>query len=145
MGLVSSGLTAFPLETETGLLVDWLEASGLAGSWPDLVAWVERVHEGLSRTYAAHPFVAYGTDWLAFAHLVIAAAFWGALRDPVRNVWVVEWGMIACAAVVPLALVCGRLRGIPWFWQCIDVSFGVGGVVPLWFARRAILRLAGES
>ncbi|SCF41963.1 hypothetical protein [Micromonospora mirobrigensis] len=32
----------------------------------------------------------YGTDWLAFAHLVLAVAFWGPLRDPVRNVWVVQ-------------------------------------------------------
>jgi deoxyhypusine synthase len=76
-----------------------------------------------------------------FAHLVIALVFWGCLRDPVRNVWVVDFGMIACAAVIPFALVSGRLRGIPWFWQGVDMSFGVLGFVPLWFARRAIRRL----
>jgi len=37
-----------------------------------------------------YPFIAYGTDWLAFAHFVIAIAFIGPWRDPVRNVWVVE-------------------------------------------------------
>jgi hypothetical protein len=145
LGLVLSGLTAFPLETETRLLVRWLQEWGLAGRWPELARWITRVHQGLSETYSAYPFVAYGTDWLAFAHLVIALAFWGCWRDPVRNVWVVDFGMIACAAVIPFALVCGRLRGIPWFWQCVDMSFGVLGLVPLGCARRAIRRLPGGS
>ena len=136
--LVASGLTAFPLEWETGLLVRGIDAWGLARFWPDLAAWVHRVHQGLSETYTAHAFVAYGTDWLAFAHLVIALAFVGALRDPVRNVWVLDFGMMACAAVPPFALTCGRLRGIPWFWQCVDMSFGILGFIPLYWARRAI-------
>jgi hypothetical protein len=84
----------------------------------------------------------YGTDWLAFAHLVIAVAFWGPLRDPVRNVWVVHFGMIACVAVIPLALIAGPARGIPWWWLLVDMSFGVFGIVPLLFAERAIRRLA---
>ena len=88
------------------------------------------------------PFIAYGTDWLAFAHLVIALAFWGPLRDPVRNVWVVQFGMIACIAVIPLALIAGPIRGIPWGWQLVDISFGVVGVVPLLFAYAGIRRLA---
>ena len=46
--------------------------------------------------------------------------------------------MIACLAVIPLALICGPLRGIPWFWQPIDCSFGVLGIIPLWFVRRMI-------
>jgi hypothetical protein len=75
---------------------------------------------------------------LAFAHLVIALAFWGPLRDPVRNVWVVRFGILACAGIVPLALICGPVRGIPWFWSCVDLSFAVLGVVPLVFAYRHI-------
>jgi hypothetical protein len=59
----------------------------------------------------------YGTDWLAFAHLVIAVAFWGPLRDPVRNIWVIEWGMIACVGIVPLALFAGPVRDIPLWWS----------------------------
>jgi hypothetical protein len=91
-----------------------------------------------------YPFMAYGTDWLAFAHLVIAIGFWGPLKDPVRNVWVVQFGMIACIAVVPLALIAGPIRGIPWGWQLIDISFGVLGIVPLLFAYANIRKLAGE-
>ena len=34
-----------------------------------------------------YPLLAYGTDWLAFSHLVLAVVFLGAWRDPVRNRW----------------------------------------------------------
>ena len=141
-GLVLSGLTAFPLEWEVRLLDAWVGAVNppLPG-WSSLVAWVGRVHQGVSETYIRYPFIAYGTDWLAFAHVVIAVAFIGPLRHPVRNRWVIEWGLIACALVLPLALICGPLRGIPLFWRAIDCSFGVIGAIPLWLCRRWILRL----
>jgi hypothetical protein len=35
--------------------------------------------------------------------------------------------MIACAGIVPLALICGHLRGIPFWWQLADMSFGIVG------------------
>ena len=142
--LLLSGLTAFPLQWELGLL-DRLAtgpASPLPGLWPDLAAWIGRVNIGLQDTYSRYPFIAYGTDWLAFAHIVIALAFWGPLKDPVRNIWVIEFGMLACVLIVPLALICGPLRGIPPFWQMIDCSFGVFGIIPLWICRNAILRIA---
>ncbi|MFE1317552.1 hypothetical protein [Kitasatospora phosalacinea] len=139
--LALSGLTAFPLQTETSLLSRLVDATGLDGALPALGAWVDRVREGVADGYGTHPFLAYGTDWLAFAHLVIAAAFWGPLRDPVRNVWVVRWAMLACGGVIPLALVCGPLRGIPVFWQCVDMSFGVVGIVPLLIVHRLIRTL----
>jgi hypothetical protein len=56
----------------------------------------------------------------------------------VRNVWVVQFGMIACVAVVPLALIAGPIRGLPWWWLLIDISFGVFGVIPLLIAYRYI-------
>jgi hypothetical protein len=141
VGLVLSGVTAFPLEWETGQLLRVLQASPVAEHLPALVAWIERVHQGLVETNAAYPFLAYGTDWLAFAHLVIAIAFWGPLKDPVRNVWVVQFGMISCVAVVPLALIAGPVRGIPGWWQVIDISFGVFGIIPLLFAYAGIRKL----
>jgi hypothetical protein len=147
IGLVLSGVTAFPLEWETRIVVDLLHAdwSPAPEHLPALVQWLDHVHAGLVATYRDYPFLAYGTDWLAFAHLVIAIAFWGPLRDPVRNVWVVQFGMIACLAVIPLALIAGPIRGIPWGWQLIDMSFGVVGIVPLLFAYRGIRRLASSS
>ena len=86
-------------------------------------------------------FLAYGTDWLAFAHLVIAVAFVGPLRDPERNAWVVTFGLIACAAVVPLALIAGAVRGIPPYWRVIDCAFGVAGAALLWPCHLAIREL----
>ena len=97
--------------------------------------WIERVRDGLDAADAQYPFLLYGTDWLAFAHLVIAVAFYGPYRDPVRNIWVIEFGMIACAGIIPLALICGPIRGIPFWWTVIDMSFGVFGVIPLYVVR----------
>jgi hypothetical protein len=141
IGLVLSGVTAFPLQAETDLLVRWLHAGWLPAPGV-LVTWIDRVHEGIVTTNARYPFLAYGTDWLAFAHLCIAVAFWGPLRDPVRNVWVVQFGLIACAGVIPLALIAGPIRGIPFWWTMIDASFGVFGAVPLLFAYRGVRRYA---
>ena len=88
-----------------------------------------------------YPFMAYGTDWLAFAHLVIAVAFLGPLVDPVRNKWVFVFGIISCAGVLPLALIAGYIRGIPFFWRLIDCSFGVIGIVPLFICLHYIRQL----
>ncbi|MFB7127962.1 MULTISPECIES: hypothetical protein [Streptomycetaceae] len=138
--LVLSGLTAFPLETETRWLADFAAgpAAPLSDHLPGATAWIDRVHTGVAETNARYPFLAYGTDWLAFAHLVIAAAFWGPLKDPVRNIWVIRWAVLACGAVIPLALICGPLRGIPLAWRFIDMSFGVFGVIPLLLVLRAL-------
>ena len=88
-----------------------------------------------------YPFLAYGTDWLGFAHLVIAAAFIGPWIDPVRNKWVLKFGLIACASVIPLALVAGHLRGIPFCWRTLDCSFGVIGAIPLLVCSRSVALL----
>ncbi len=59
-------------------------------------------------------------------------------RDSVRNVWVVELGMIARALVLPVALCLGAVRQIPFFWRLIDCLFGVVGIVPLTIVRQDI-------
>ena len=144
IGLVLSGITAFPLEWELNLLASWLGAtpSGTPQEYSGLLHWIVKVRNGLRQTDAEFPFIAYGTDWLAFAHLVIAAAYIGPLRDPVRNKWVIDWGILACLGVLPLALICGPLRGIPFYWRLIDCSFGVVGAIPLLLCRRYISELA---
>ncbi|MEV5309447.1 hypothetical protein [Streptomyces sp. NPDC052610] len=140
--LVLSGATAFPLVHELRWAESALRALSAPEYAPGLTHWIERVRYGLDAVDARYPFVLYGTDWLAFAHLVIAVAFYGPYRDPVRNIWVVEFGMIACAGIVPLALICGPIRGIPFWWTVIDMSFGVFGVIPLYVVREKIKRLA---
>jgi hypothetical protein len=140
--LVLSGLTAFPLRRELGVLTHWFgEGTAIGAVIPGLATWLMRVREGLETMGREYPFLAYGTDWLAFAHIAIGIAFLGPLMDPVRNIWVVEFGMIACVLVIPLALICGPIRGIPFYWQLIDCSFGILGLVPLAIVRRLILSL----
>ena len=142
--LAISGITAVPLLAELRLLRVVLDSQPwIASLWPDLIRWIGLVDAALIDTYGKYPFLAYGTDWLAFAHIVIAVAFVGPLHDPVRNVWVIEFGMMACILVIPAALIFGALRGIPFYWRLIDCSFGVIGIIPLWLVRRDILRLAG--
>lgn len=142
IGLILSGATAFPLVSEVRLLSTALHHLPA----PDaLIVWIDHVRDGLVTTDINFPFLAYGTDWLAFAHLVIAVAFIGPYRDPVRNIWVIEWGMICCVAVVPLALIAGPIRHLPWWWLPIDISFGVLGIIPLMIVRRLIKRLESTS
>lgn len=138
IGLIISGATAFPLPQETSWLISVLNIHEGA---PGLAGWLLDVNWALQQTSREHPVLFYGTDWLAFAHIVIALLFIGPLRDPVRNVWVIEWGMIACVAVIPLAVICGPIRGIPFAWTLIDCSFGVVGIVPLIICRRLIRQL----
>lgn len=145
VGLALSGLTAFPLVSEVGLLHRILNAMGMERWFPAGGEWIERVDRALIETDRNHPFLFYGTDWLAFAHLVIAIAFIGPLRDPVKNVWVIQFGMIACVAVLPLALIAGPIRGIPFWWRLIDCSFGVIGIVPLWLVYRYTKQLSDKN
>ena len=46
-------------------------------------------------------FLAYGTDWPAFGYVAIAVAFIGVFRDPIKNIGLVQSGMIACLLVIP--------------------------------------------
>ena len=40
------------------------------------------------------------------------------------------------AGVILLALVCGPVRSIPFFWTLIDCSFGIIGAIPLLYCLR---------
>jgi len=70
-------------------------------------------------------FYWYGMDWMAFAHLLFAILFYGLYKDPIRNKWLVSFGLVACVAIAPIALGFGHLRGIPLIWQFLDMAFGV--------------------
>ncbi|MFT3935323.1 MAG: hypothetical protein QM726_16985 [Chitinophagaceae bacterium] len=140
VALMLSGITAFPLETE----MKWL--LGFKNSMPaGLAAFLSTVYEGLQYTNLHYPMLAYGYDWLAFAHIVIALFFIGPLKDPVRNIWVIEWGMIACIAIIPLAFLAKPIRGIPIYWTLIDCSFGVFGIIPLYIVWKWIKRLENAN
>jgi len=142
IGLLLSGITAFPLKIEVDLLQKIVgQGTFIESHFPDLSEWISIVHIGINQADKDYPFLFYGTDWLAFGHIVIAIAFVGPLIDPAKNIWVITFGMISCILVIPLAFICGPIRGIPFFWQLIDCSFGVFGIIPLFFARHYAKRI----
>jgi hypothetical protein len=143
VGLALSGVTAFPLQHELVLLNHMFGVAAVApaGGEPAMHTWLRRVMDGVVATNRDYPFMAYGTDWLAFGHLVIAMAFIGPLRDPVRNKWILTFGVLACMGVIPLAMIAGQVRGIPFYWRLIDMSFGVFGVLPLLLCLGYVRRL----
>src|SRR5690606_26999984 len=110
VGLVVSGATTIPLEAELTWFAAVLRSDAFAWVPSGFVAWVDKVQKGLTATNAAYPFMAYGTDWLAFGHFVIAIAFIGPWRDPVRNLWVIDFGIISCLLVMPYAFLMGEVR-----------------------------------
>jgi hypothetical protein len=146
-GLVLSGITAFPLQTELNWLASGPHATAMRriAQFTHLLPWIERVNQALYVTNTRFPFLAYGTDWLAFAHVVIAMAFIGPYLDPVRNKWVISFGLISCAGIIPLALIAGHLRGIPLSWRLIDCSFGIFGSIPLLLCMRSIFALEHQD
>jgi hypothetical protein len=136
--LFVGGITAIPLQPE----LDFLVRMFAQGNPPTaLGAWLLQIQGAVHDVSARWPFLALGTDWLAFGHIVIGLGFIGLLRDPVRNEWLVTWGMIACLLVVPWAWGFGWARGIPWGWRLVDCSFGVGGLIPLLLIRGYVQEL----
>lgn len=133
IALIISGITAIPMAAELSLLE----------KYPNLFPsafnnWIIKVHDGIVATNQAYPFIAYGTDWLAYAHVMIAILFIGVLKDPVKNKWIVTWGIINCIVIFPVALIAGPIRGIPFFHQMIDCLFGVFGIILLLLIKKRI-------
>ncbi len=135
--LVISGLTAFPVYSE----LDWVINSSMLPDNSAVERWLEHVWVGVKETHERYPFIFYGFDWLAFAHLVIAVLFIGVYKHPLRNKWIVEWAMISCIGVIPLAFIAGTVRGIPLFHILIDCSFGVFGLIVLRIMQTKINQL----
>lgn len=138
LGVVLSGLTAIPISTQLDVAVRLLgeDLSGGGAIPPHISAWLHTVRDGIRETHTRAPFMFYGTDWLAFGHFIIALAFVGAVRDPVRNRWLFQFGMAACAVVPLWAFVFGHIRGVPLWWRMVDASFGIIGLVPMWLCNR---------
>lgn len=143
LGLVLSGVTAFPLLWELDLLSQFLGVGTAAGpeGHTGLAYWILTIKHGLADTYGKYPWVGYGTDWLAFGHLVIAAFFISPLIHPLTARPTLYTGLFACLGVIPLAMICGPIRGIPLYWQLIDCSFGVFGLVPLLYCLKLLGRI----
>ncbi|MCI5144858.1 MAG: hypothetical protein D3923_04860 [Candidatus Electrothrix sp. AR3] len=137
-GLFVSAITIWPAipELKMAVRVVW----GDAAPTGVLHSFILQAIGGLEAMEADYPFMLYAHDWLAFAHIVLAILFAGAIRDPMRNVWIVQCGLIMCALVPVLAGICVPIRGIPMIWFWIDFSFASGAALPFWIAFRDIRR-----
>lgn len=146
-GLVVSGLTAFPLLWEMKVLTRLLGLGDApsADGYEGLAHWILTVRFGLEEMYADHPWIGYGTDWLAFGHLVIALFFIGSLIDPPASRSNILAGMAACIGVIPMALIFGEIRGIPPASRLIDCMFGVAGFLLLSFCLRLLSVIAAGN
>ncbi|MBP5364414.1 MAG: hypothetical protein J6Y82_00620 [Bacteroidales bacterium] len=138
--LVISGATAFAIETELTTLCSVFGIDSDAEN-TSIAHFLQSTKESFTEMNQKAPQIAYGYDWLAFAHIVIALLFIGPYRDPIGNKWVIQWGLIACAAILPLALICGIIRQIPPYWRLIDCSFGIIGAIPLLLCLKYIKAL----
>lgn len=130
--LFLSGLTAIPVDPELSFLLKFFPPDS------SMHGWLNKVLLAYRDVNEQYPFLLYGYDWLAFAHFVLAILFIGPYREPVKNIWVIEFGLIACVLVFPLAFIAGHFRGIPFGWRLIDCSFGVFGFILLWICYRKI-------
>ncbi|HEV7867166.1 MAG TPA: hypothetical protein VGO90_05760 [Chthoniobacteraceae bacterium] len=146
-GLVLSGVTAFPLLHELRIFCDALGVGDAptADGYTGLRFWILTVRHGLEHTYALYPWIAYGTDWLAFGHIVIAMFFVGPLIHPRSSRVNIYTGIVACLSVIPLALICGPIRGIPFYWRLVDCSFGIIGILPLLYCLHLLRRMEAEA
>ena len=135
VALFISGLTAIPVDAQLTFLLKQLPQGSA------FYSWIEKVLLAYREVNQQHPFLLYGYDWLAFAHFVLAILFVGPYKDPIKNIWVIQFGMIASMLVIPYAFIAGHFRSIPLGWRLIDCSFGVFGLVLLWIIYTSIQKL----
>ena len=138
-GLFLSGVTVWPAVSELRAGVSLIWGNEVATG--ELHGFILRAIAGLEETKMRYPFMLYAHDWLAFAHIMLAMLFAGAIRDPVRNKWVVQAGLIMCLSVPVLAGICIPLRGLPVWWFWIDFAFAPSAALPLWIALHDIKRI----
>ena len=136
IGLLLNGFTSVPLRTELDILLSKPD------SLPQFLRdWWVYVYQGVLETSEKYNFMRYGFDWLGYAHLIIAIAFIGPYRDPIKNQWVVQWGMIAAGLGILMAFGWERMRDIPVWWSFIDAGISYFAFVVLWLCNRWISKL----
>ena len=70
IALIVSGATAMPAETGLRWLMQYKNIMPAS-----MGNWLQTCYFALVDTNAKYPFLAYGYDWLAFAHFVITLSF----------------------------------------------------------------------
>jgi hypothetical protein len=137
-GLFVSGMTCYFLPWELRTVIDavWGRGEGARTWMPQMHAFILKMEQAVLLVRRDYPELFLGTDYLGFAHVLLAILFFGAMRDPARNIWVIQFGLIASVLVIPAAFFFGSLRGAPFLHYLVDSSFGTGAVIFLYAAYR---------
>ncbi len=131
--LILSGITAFPLVTE----IDFLAKN--SSVFPNILQdWIWHLHKQIHTTPSE---ILYGTDWLAFSHIIISLFLIPVYLYPKQYALNIVVCMFACVGVFFIAFICGPIRNIPFFHQLIDCAFGLFGFIPLYFIHKKIKTL----
>ncbi len=135
-GLFLSGVTIWPMEWELSTLVALVWGDAAPTSPDSIHAFLLDVLASWRRAEAEAPFLLYGFYWLAFAHIMLAVLFAMVIKDPIRNVMVVRFGLLCCVCVPVLAGVFIPIRGLPPLWFLVDSAFAPACALPLWICLR---------
>jgi hypothetical protein len=142
-GLFVSGVTIWPViwELKTAVKVVWGDTT------PTLAIhkFVLTAIDGIQEIQREQPFMIYAADWLAFALIVLSILFVGAMKDPVRNIWVVKFGLLCCFLSPILAIICIPIRQMPLSWFWCDFIFTPLAALPLWIAWRDLKKAEANS
>jgi hypothetical protein len=141
ISLVGVGISVFPITTILDVLNPYLSSN-----YPEstLTHFLLSITNALNYNNQHYPFMLYTLDWLAYAHIMIALVFIGPLREPVKNIWVIEFGILACLLTLPAIFVFGYKSQIPLWWSCIDCSFGLIGALLLIYTKQLVKKLDSE-
>lgn len=134
-GLVVSGASAFCPIRETKWLLEQLASTIHFGAGTPLSEWLLGVHRALIAALTTAPFLAYETDREGLSRILLGLLFLGPYRDPDRNRWVIDFGLLSCAAMVGLAFIAGPIRSIPVPWRWVDAGLAVLCAIPLLLCR----------
>ncbi len=134
-GLLLKGVLTFALILQSHAFLSVLARSAHFGAGTPLFDWINHVHLTLAATGGTAPFLAYSTDSLALAYILFGILFLGPYRDPVRNEWIINFGLLGCVGIFLLAVIAGPLRNIPVFWRWINTSFALACALPLLLCR----------
>jgi len=142
LGILFGLHTVVFAEVETAFFAKHLgRGAAMETTLPVVSDWIEQLHVSVSETYEKHPAIAYCMDWLSYACIVFAIFIIGAIKDPVRNIWIIQVYMIACVLAFLLPFIVGPMRQIPVFWRFLDCSFGLIGFIILWIAYQLTKKL----
>jgi hypothetical protein len=142
LGILFSLHTVMFVEVETAFFVKHFGQGTLtAEKLPFFSEWIENLHLSISETYKTYPVMAYCMDWLTYACVVFAMFIIGPIKDPIKNIWVIQVYMLGCILGMLLPFIVGPMREIPIFWRFLDGSFGLMGFIILLIPYRLIKKL----